>query len=223
MNQIVWLSFLNKKLRAITLAAALFCLFIPFGTQGQTNPTILVLGDSLSAEYGLARGTGWVRLLEEQLKIESSPWNIFNASISGETSSGGLSRLQKLLEQKKPGIVLLELGANDALRGLSIQDSENNLRKMIRLSKQSGAKVLLFGMQIPPNYGQTYTKQFQNLFPELAQQEKVQLLPFFLQGVASDPALFQADRMHPNEKAQTILYKNVWGAMAPYQSILKSK
>ncbi|MBU3625798.1 arylesterase [Polynucleobacter sp. JS-Safj-400b-B2] len=223
MNQIVWLSFLNKKLRAITLAAALFCLFIPFGTQAQTNPTILVLGDSLSAEYGLARGTGWVRLLGAQLHKESSPWTIFNASISGETSSGGLSRLPKLLEQKKPGIVLLELGANDALRGLSIQESENNLRKMIQLSKKSGAKVLLFGMQIPPNYGQAYTKQFQNLFPELAQQEKVQLLPFFLQGVASDPTLFQADRMHPNEKAQTILYKNVWGAMAPYQSIFKSK
>ena len=131
--------------------------------------------------------------------------------------------MPKLLEQKKPRIVLLELGANDALRGLSIQESDRNLRKMIQLSKNSGAKVLLFGMQIPPNYGQDYTKQFQDLFPKLARQEQIELLPFFLKGVASDLNLFQADRIHPNEKAQTILFKNVWGAMAPYQTLLKNK
>ncbi|MBU3617421.1 arylesterase [Polynucleobacter sp. JS-Polo-80-F4] len=218
----IWLNFLSKKMSAIFMAFTLFCLFIPIATQAQTNNTILVMGDSLSAEYGLTRGTGWVRLLEDQLRKEASPWVIFNASISGETSSGGLSRLPKLLDQKRPGIVLLELGANDALRGLSIQESENNLRKMIQLSKKSGAKVLLFGMQIPPNYGQDYTKQFQDLFPKLARQEQIQLLPFFLEGIASDPKLFQADRMHPNEKAQMILYKNVWGAMAPYQMLLKN-
>ena len=205
------------------MVCALFCLFIPNGTQAQTNPVILVMGDSLSAEYGLVRGTGWVRMLEDQLLKESSPWTVFNASISGETTAGGLSRLPKTLEQKKPGIVLLELGANDALRGLSIQESEKNLSKMIQLSKASGAKVLLFGMQIPPNYGQDYTKKFQDLYPKLARQEQVELLPFFLKGVASDINLFQADRMHPNEKAQSILFKNVWGAMAPYQSLLKSK
>lgn len=181
------------------------------------------MGDSLSAEYGLARGAGWVRLLEDQLRKDASPWNVFNASISGETSAGGLARIPNLLEQKKPGIVFLELGANDALRGLSIQDSEKNLRKMIQLSKSSGAKVLLFGMQIPPNYGQEYTKKFKDLFTKLASQENVQLLPFFLNGVASDGALFQADRMHPNEKARPILFNNVWGAMAPYQTLLKSK
>jgi len=223
MIQIIWLSFLRSKRIAISMATALFCLFIPFGTQAQTNPVILVMGDSLSAEYGLTRGTGWVRLLEDQLRQEASPWTVFNASISGETSSGGLSRLPKLLEQKKPRIVLLELGANDALRGLSIQESDRNLRKMIQLSKNSGAKVLLFGMQIPPNYGQDYTKQFQELFPKLARQEQIELLPFFLKGVASDLNLFQADRIHPNEKAQTILFKNVWGAMAPYQTLLKNK
>ena len=209
-------------MRAILMATGLFCLFIPFSTQAQTNPVILVMGDSLSAEYGLARGAGWVKLLEDQLHKEASPWTVFNASISGETSSGGLSRLPKLLEQKKPGIVLLELGANDALRGLSIQESDKNLRKMIQLSKISGAKVLLFGMQIPPNYGQEYTKQFQNLYPRLARQEQVELVPFFLKNVASDINLFQSDRMHPNEKAQAILFKNVWGAMAPYQTLLKS-
>ena len=116
--------------------------------------------------------------------------------------------------------MLLELGANDALRGLSIEQTDNNLRKMIQLSKNSGARVLLFGIQIPPNYGQDYTKKFKDLYAKLAQQEGVVLLPFFMEGVASNPTLFQADNIHPNEKAQTILFKNVWGAMAPYQSLL---
>ena len=223
MIQLHWLNGLGKKSIAISMALTLFCLLIPFDTQAQTNTVILVMGDSLSAEYGLVRGAGWVRMLENQLQKESSPWTVFNASISGETSSGGLSRLPKLLEQKKPGIVLLELGANDALRGLSIQESDKNLRKMIQLSKVSGAKVLLFGMQIPPNYGQEYTRQFQELYPKLARQEQVELLPFFLKGVAADINLFQADRMHPNEKAQSILFRNVWGAMAPYQTLLKNK
>ena len=223
MNQMNWLSCLNRKLAAVLMAISSFCLFIPYGTYAQTKPVILVMGDSLSAEYGLTRGAGWVRLLEDQLHKEASPWTVFNASISGETSSGGLSRIPMLLEQKKPSIVLLELGANDALRGLSVQESEKNLRKMIQMSKASGARVLLFGMQIPPNYGQDYTKQFQELYPKLARQEQIELLPFFLKGVANDINLFQADRMHPNEKAQDILFKNVWGAMAPYQSMLKSR
>ncbi|WP_231970008.1 GDSL-type esterase/lipase family protein [Polynucleobacter necessarius] len=124
MNQMIGLNFLSKKRSAISMAFALFCLLIPFGAYAQTNPTILLMGDSLSAEYGLARGTGWVRLLEDQLRKEASSWRVLNASISGETSSGGLTRLPKLFEQKRPGIVLLELGENDALRGLSIQETE---------------------------------------------------------------------------------------------------
>ena len=192
-------------------------------TLTHANSTILVLGDSLSAEYGISRGTGWVKLLEDQLQKQGSPWNIFNASISGETSSGGLTRLPALLQQKKPGIVLLELGANDALRGLSIEQTEKNLRKMIQISKQSGAKVLLFGIQIPPNYGQDYTNQFKSIYPKLATQESIELLPFFLKGVASQKDYFQADNIHPNEKAQMQLFKNVWDAMTPYQSLLKNK
>lgn len=192
-------------------------------TLTKANTTILVIGDSLSAEYGLARGSGWVKLLEDQLQKQSSPWTVFNASISGETTSGGLTRLPALLEQKKPGIVLLELGANDALRGLSIDQTEKNLRKMIQASKKSGAKVLLFGMQIPPNYGQDYTNQFKTVYLRLAKQEGVELLPFFMQGIASQKELFQSDNIHPNEKAQAILFRNVWGAMAPYQSLLGSK
>jgi acyl-CoA thioesterase-1 len=192
-------------------------------TLTHANSTILVLGDSLSAEYGLTRGAGWVKLLEDQLQKQASPWSIFNASISGETSSGGLARLPALLQQKKPGIVLLELGANDALRGLSIEQTEKNLRKMIQISKQSGAKVLLFGIQIPPNYGQDYTNQFKSIDPKLATQESIGLLPFFLKGVASHKDYFQADNIHPNEKAQMQLFKNVWDAMTPYQSLLKNK
>lgn len=203
------------------LFTGLFCLFISISTWSQTKPLILVLGDSLSAEYGLPRGTGWVGLLEAQLKKDSSPASVFNASISGETSSGGLSRLPALLEAKKPSIVMIELGANDALRGLPIAETESNLRKMIAMSKKAGAKVLLFGMQIPPNYGQAYTGQFKALYSSLAKQERVEFIPFFLEGVATRSDLFQADRIHPNVDAQTILFKNVWGAMAPYQKLLQ--
>lgn len=202
---------------------SLFCLLMLIVTLVKANTTILVMGDSLSAEYGLARGTGWVKLLEDRLQKQASPWSIFNASISGETTSGGLTRLPSLLEQKKPGIVLLELGANDALRGLSVSQTEDNLRKMIQLSKKSGAKVLVFGIQIPPNYGQDYTTQFKAIFSRLAKQEGVELLPFFMQGVASQKELFQADNIHPNEKAQAILFRNVWEAMTPYQGLLGMK
>jgi len=187
----------------------------------QVKPVILVLGDSLSAEYGLPRGTGWVNLMEDQLSRSKSPWSVFNASISGETSSGGLSRLPNLLAQKKPGLVIIELGANDALRGLPVNQTEANLRKMVQMSKHSGAKVLLCGIQIPSNYGQTYTAQFKNLYPQIANQEGVELMPFFLEGVATKPELFQADRLHPNVDAQSIIFKNVWGSMAPYSNLLK--
>jgi len=216
MNQNIPSTFISKK----AIAIGLFCLLISFVTSASPNPVILLMGDSLSAEYGLVRGSGWVKLLEGQLQKQGSQWTVFNASISGETTSGGLARLPKLLEQKKPAIVFLELGANDALRGLSITETEKNLRRMIVLSKKTGAKVLLLGMQIPPNYGQAYTKKFKELYPKLATQESVELVPFFLEGVASNAALFQQDNIHPNEKAQMILYKNVWGAMAPYQSLL---
>jgi len=189
--------------------------------DARASHTILILGDSLSAEYGLVHGSGWVDLLEKKLQKEASPWDVFNASISGETSAGGLNRLPSLLEKKKPGLVIIELGANDGLRGLSIAVSEKNLQKMIVMSKQSGAKVLLIGIQLPPNYGQDYTKQFANMFTRLAKIEGTAFLPFFLTGVIDKPELFQADRMHPNEQAQKILFKNVWGALAPYYDLLQ--
>jgi acyl-CoA thioesterase-1 len=213
----------NRSIFTKIIGTGLFCLLISVVTLAKANPTILLMGDSLSAEYGLQRGSGWAKILERQLQQQGSQWTIYNASISGETSAGGLSRLPKLLEQEKPGIVFIELGANDALRGLSITQTESNLRKMIELSKKSGARVLLFGMQIPPNYGQSYAKQFQDIYPRLAAQEKVELIPFFLTGVATQRDLFQADNIHPNENAQMLLYKNVWGAMAPYQSLLRQR
>ena len=220
MNQNNWLTLVRKKF----LVLGLFCLLIPLSTAAQTAPpTILVMGDSLSAEYGIQRGSGWVSLLQNQLRQQGSSWEVINASISGETTAGGLTRMATLLQQKKPKIVLLELGANDALRGLSVKETEKNLRTMINLSKQSGAKVLLFGMQIPPNYGQDYTKQFKEIYPKLASSENIQLLPFFMNGVVTNKDLFQADNIHPNEKAQAVLYKNVWGAMAPYQTLLLGK
>lgn len=203
------------------LITGLFCLLMTISSWAQVKPVVLVLGDSLSAEYGIPRGSGWVHIFEEQLIKDKSPWTVFNASISGETSSGGLTRLPNLLSQKKPGIVVIELGANDALRGLAITQTETNLRKMIQISKKSGAKVLLCGIQIPSNYGQTYTTQFKQLYPQLANQERVELLPFFLEGIATKPELFQTDRLHPNVEAQIIIFKNIWGAMAPYSSLLK--
>ncbi len=187
-----------------------------------SSPQLLVLGDSLSAEYGLPRGSGWVQLLSNQLRKDGSPWQIMNASISGETTAGGLSRLPDLLKRVKPRLVIIELGANDALRGLSLAATQKNLREMIVLSKKSGAEVLLLGMQIPPNYGQEYTKQFARLFVTLSQAEQVPLLPFFLEGVATRPELFQADRIHPNEQAQPIMFGNVWKALEPFRELLKT-
>ncbi|MCF8190862.1 MAG: arylesterase [Polynucleobacter sp.] len=211
----------TQLLIANKFITGLFCLLMSICSWAQVNPVILVLGDSLSAEYGLPRGTGWVTLLEAELAKDKSPWGVFNASISGETSSGGLTRLPALLIQKKPGIVLIELGANDALRGLPVNQTEANLRQMVQMSKKAGAKVLLCGIQIPSNYGQTYTKQFKQLYSQIANQEQVELLPFFLEGVATKAELFQADRLHPNVDAQSIIFKNVWGSMAPYSNLLK--
>ncbi|MDP3121044.1 arylesterase [Polynucleobacter sp.] len=195
----------------------------PAQAQDPIKPTLLVTGDSLSAEYGIARGTGWVALLSNRLKQEGSSWEIMNASISGETTSGGLTRLPKLLAQKKPKLVIIELGANDALRGLPLVETEKNIRTMVELSKKSGADVLLIGMRIPPNYGQEYTQQFAGLFARIAKSQQVALLPFFLEGVAQRNELFQADRIHPNEAAQAIMFQNVWTALTPFYGLLLKK
>lgn len=176
---------------------------------------ILILGDSLSAEYGLARGAGWVALLEKKLHSDQSSWKVVNASISGETTAGGQTRLTQLLKVHQPKVVVIELGANDALRGLQLKATEKNLQAMIQASKNLGAKVLVLGMRIPPNYGQEYTTEFFNLFGKLAQSENVAHVPFFLDGVATKMDLLQADRIHPNEKAQPVLLGNVLPKLLP--------
>jgi len=183
-------------------------------TQAQPAPhTILIVGDSLSAEYGLRRGTGWVPLLEKQLAGASKAARVVNASISGDTTSGGRSRLPALLAQHKPNTVVIELGGNDALRGLPLDMTEKNLTAMTQAAKKTGARVLLLGMQVPPNYGGAYGATFSGLFTKVAENEKVALVPFFLKGVAEGDdaaANFQADRIHPNESSQARMLANVW-------------
>ena len=174
---------------------------------------ILIVGDSLSAEYGIQRGTGWVARLRDRLLKQGSAYQIQNASISGDTTSGGLSRLPALLDRYQPDIVIIELGSNDALRGLSLKMTEANLSKMVVMVQEVGARPLLLGMQIPPNYGRRYAEEFKQLYVSVAKAHKVELLPFFLEGIATDPAMFQADRMHPNENAQATLEGNVWSRL----------
>jgi acyl-CoA thioesterase-1 len=177
--------------------------------------TVLVVGDSLSAEYGLTRGSGWVALLEQRLKRENIDARIVNASISGETTSGGRTRLPALLQQHRPDVVVLELGANDGLRGLPVPAAMDNLRTMIQLAQQNRAKVLLVGMRMPPNYGRAYTERFAGMYKDLAGTYKVPLVPFMLEGVAQDPANFQADRMHPLASAHPTILNNIWPQFAP--------
>ena len=202
---------------------ALICLIALTGALGtafaQTATTaVLVIGDSLSAEYGLKRGSGWVQILQQRLEKERVPARMINAGISADTTSGGRSRLPALLKLHKPGIVLIELGANDALRGLPLNMTRDNLTAMARMSREAGAKVVIIGMQVPPNYGGQYTRDFRDLFKSVAMAEKAALVPFLLKGVAdlADPTLlFQEDRIHPNEAAQATLAQNVWPVLLP--------
>lgn len=183
------------------------------GKGPQPTPVILVVGDSLSAEYGLARGTGWVALLEKRLAEEKITARVVNASVSGDTTSGGRSRLPALLAQHRPTHVVIELGGNDALRGLPLKNTEDNLVAMTQAAKQAGAKVLLVGMQVPPNYGTDYARRFSGLFPSVAASQKVSVVPFLLKGVADGPdptRMFQPDRIHPRAEAHPIMLANVW-------------
>jgi len=180
--------------------------------------TILVVGDSLSAEYGLKRGSGWVALLDARLTQSKIAATVVNASISGDTTSGGRSRLPALLAQHKPAIVVIELGANDALRGLPLSMTRANLGAMAQAAKAAGAKVLIVGMQLPPNYGRQYGDEFAGLFATVAKAEGTALVPFLLKGVADGPqpeALFQADRIHPKEAAHPTMLDNVWPVLKP--------
>lgn len=181
-------------------------------------PVLLVLGDSLSAEYGLRRGTGWVALLNHRLTQENRTLRVVNASVSGDTTAGGRSRLPTLLKQYHPAIVVIELGANDALRGQPLDATRDNLTAMVRAAKAIGAQVLIVGMEMPPNYGARYTTDFRRLFADVAREQKTALTPFLLKGVADNPnadQLFQADHLHPTEKAHPTMLDNVWPALRP--------
>ena len=187
-------------------------------THAAQQHHILVLGDSLSAEYGLPRGSGWVALLEQKLQAEKRRATLANASISGETTAGGRSRLPALLQQHQPSIVIIELGGNDALRGLPLASTLDNLRAMSQAAQAAGAKVMLLGMQMPPNYGRQYAQDFEAMYAKVAKEFQTALVPAFLKGVADAPnplALFQADRVHPTAQAQPIMLANVWPLLQP--------
>ena len=180
-----------------------------------SDRTILVLGDSLSAAYGLSADQGWVALLQKRLHERGYGYEVVNASVSGETTSGGLQRLPRALELHKPGIVILELGANDGLRGLPLATASGNLRRMVGLARQANARVLLVGMKIPPNYGPRYTEEFAQMFSDIARSSDLPLVPFLLQSVALDPSRMQADGLHPNARGEPAVLDTLWAQLEP--------
>ncbi|MCD6681287.1 MAG: arylesterase [Burkholderiaceae bacterium] len=189
---------------------------VPEARADESANTVLVLGDSLSAEYGLGRGSGWVQLLAERLQAQQPPWSVVNASVSGETTAGGRSRIDALLSRHTPRVVIVELGGNDALRGLDLRATEANLDAIASAARAAGAAVLLLGMQVPPNYGATYADAFAAIFPRVARRHDAKLVPFLLAPIAGDTGRwFQPDRIHPTEAAQPLLLDVVWPALAP--------
>ena len=196
-------------------ALGLCALLIALGAEAASGRTILVFGDSLSAAYGLAPQEGWVALLAQRLRTQGYGYEVVNASESGETSGGGLERLPRALELHKPQLVILELGANDGLRALPVSELRANLERMVALARAAGARILLVGIRIPPNYGPRYTGEFERVFPELANQYHLPLVPFLLAKVALDPALMQADGMHPNARGEAPVLDTVWPYLEP--------
>jgi acyl-CoA thioesterase I len=190
-------------------------LFIALQNAVASDRTILVLGDSLSAAYGIRPEQGWVALLEQRLKTQGYGYEVVNASVSGETSSGGLQRLPRALQLHRPGTVILELGANDGLRGLPLAATKENLTKMVQLSQAAGARVLLVGIRIPPNYGPRYANEFAAVYPEIAKQQHLPLVPFLLDKVALDPTLMQEDGLHPNARGEPIVLDTMWQGLEP--------
>jgi acyl-CoA thioesterase-1 len=186
-------------------------------TMAEAAPkqTILFFGDSLSAAYGIPKEQGWVNLVAQRIKDKQLPYEVANASVSGETTAGGLSRLPAALTQFKPSIVVLELGANDGLRGLPVDAMKNNLEKMIEASKQANAQVVLLGMLIPPNYGPKYTNGFKQVYLDLSQTYKTPFVPFFLDGVSGHSDLVIEDGLHPNVIAQPKILENIWPTLKP--------
>ena len=206
---------MRNILRPALKLAAICAIAAACSGAASAAKTVLVYGDSLSAAYGIPERRGWVALLEERLKRERPDYNVANASISGETSAGGLARITTVLERHKPAIVIVELGANDGLRGLPVAAMKKNLAAIIQRSQKAGAKVMLVGMQLPPNYGDDYTKAFQRVFTELAKSERAALLPFLFEGFGEKVDMFQPDRVHPLATAHPAILNNVWKVLAP--------
>ncbi|WP_261526694.1 arylesterase [Burkholderia multivorans] len=187
----------------------------PAATAIAGQPVIAVLGDSLSAEYGLPRDTGWVALLRQRLATERIDYSVANASVSGDTTSGGRARLPAVLQRLKPSIVVVELGANDALRGVPLATTEQNLRDIVADARRTHAKVVLVGMYVPSNYGPDYTQKFHAVYTRLSKELDVPLVPFLLAGIENKPDMFQSDQIHPTQQAQRVLLDNVWPTLKP--------
>ena len=212
------MSTLLRTTRAWALGIGL--LFIALQIAAASDRTILVMGDSLSAAYGIRPEQGWVALLTQRLQTQGYGYEVVNASVSGETSSGGLQRLPRALQIHQPAMVILELGANDGLRGLPLTETRSNLTKMVQLSQAAGARVLLVGIRIPPNYGPRYANEFADLYPEIAKQYHLPLVPFLLEKVALDPTLMQEDGLHPNARGEPLVLDTLWQKLEP---LLKKK
>ena len=203
------------RLRSL-LFAWIAVLFMALPAAAQDNaPVLLVVGDSVSAGYGLPGGKVWVDLLAAKLKADGYRYRVVNASISGDTTAGGRARLSQLITQHKPAILIIELGGNDALRGGKLATTADNLDAMVRMAQAARAQVLIVGMQLPPNYGPAYVKEFSDLFANVAKTRKVPLVPYFFAGFGDDLAYFQPDRIHPNAEAQSKLLDNVWPTLKP--------
>jgi acyl-CoA thioesterase-1 len=203
-----------RFLKILSLFTTLFFAHVVMADTA-SKPVILVFGDSLSAAYGIPKEQGWVNLMAQRVKDNQLPHEVANASVSGETTAGGLSRLPAALKQFKPSIVVIELGANDGLRGLPTDAMKNNLEKMIQASKQAGAQVVLLGMLIPPNYGPKYTNGFKAAFLDLSEKYKTPFIPFFLDGISGHSDLVLEDGLHPNVNAQRKILENVWPTLKP--------
>ena len=196
----------------VSLVLAVILSLMPMVTMAKS---VVVLGDSISAGYGIDVNKGWVNLLQQKFKQASMGFELRNESISGDTSAGGLARIDQLLSRHQPALVLVELGANDGLRGLSPQDMKRNLTEIVKRCDNNGAKVLLLGMKIPPNYGKRYIEMFYNIYPQLSNELKIPLVPFILEDIALHPEMMQADGLHPNASGQPLIAQKVWSHLQP--------
>jgi acyl-CoA thioesterase-1 len=204
---------MNASIAWVMLGRGLLTWLVCLPLSAWADGTILIYGDSLSAAYGLSRDAGWPTLLQARLKQKAIDYTVLNASISGETTSGGAARIEQTLAQHRPNVVVVALGANDGLRGLPLAQMRANLAKIVRASQKAKCRVLLVGMRLPPNYGESYTLPFAAVYTSLAREYKVALAPFMLEGVAERPELFQSDNLHPTAQAQPIILDNIWTAL----------